>query len=538
MGAAALGGFTTVTLAGCAGEAVDADTFTAATSGGPDVTDYTAIVIGTGYGGAVSALRLAEAGVDTLMIEMGKLWDTPGPDGHVHCNMDKPDGRAMWFKETTEAPISEFLRLSVVNKKIDKYPGALDRLQFENMSVYVGRGVGGGSLVNGGMAVVPRRDFFSGILPGVDADSMYETFYPRAMKTLRTSTIPENLLEKSDFYQYTRVARDQAHAAGFKSMVVPNVYDYDYMQQEELGTVHRSAFGNELLYGNNAGKRSVNKTYIAEALGTGKVTLKYLHRVDAITQDSATGRYVISTTLLDNSGETDQKRTFTCKHLIVAAGSVGTTEILLRARETGALPNLNLKVGQGWGNNGNVMLARANHIWAPTGTKQATPPAVGIDGWDHPTHPAFAEIAALPIGFETWISMYLTLTRTGERGYFVYDSATNKAILKWGSDQNAIAVQGAKFMFDKINAKHLTVYRNDLFGGGKVFGDDFTYHPLGGCVLGQATDLFGRVDGYENLYVNDAALIPGSTQANPFLTITALAERNIETIIRENVLRS
>ena len=57
----------------------------------------------------------------------------------------------------------------------------------------------------------------------------------------------------------------------------------------------------------------------------------------------------------------------------------------------------------------------------------------------------------------------------------------------------------------------------------------FTAHPLGGLVLGKATDNYGRVNGYRGLYVADGAAIPGSTGAvNPSLTISALAERNAQ----------
>ena len=58
------------------------------------------------------------------------------------------------------------------------------------------------------------------------------------------------------------------------------------------------------------------------------------------------------------------------------------------------------------------------------------------------------------------------------------------------------------------------------------------HHPLGGAVRGRATDGFGRVKGYDNLYVNDASLIPGYIGCNPFMSITALAERNIEGVLR------
>jgi cholesterol oxidase len=62
---------------------------------------------------------------------------------------------------------------------------------------------------------------------------------------------------------------------------------------------------------------------------------------------------------------------------------------------------------------------------------------------------------------------------------------------------------------------------------------DWTAHPLGGAVLGKALDSFGRVKGHPGLYVMDGAAVPGSTGAvNPSLTIAALAERNIEQILK------
>ena len=64
---------------------------------------------------------------------------------------------------------------------------------------------------------------------------------------------------------------------------------------------------------------------------------------------------------------------------------------------------------------------------------------------------------------------------------------------------------------------------------------DFTYHPLGGMVMGKACDLNGRVHGYPKMYVMDGSALPGScATANPSLTIAALAERNIETILAED----
>ena len=63
----------------------------------------------------------------------------------------------------------------------------------------------------------------------------------------------------------------------------------------------------------------------------------------------------------------------------------------------------------------------------------------------------------------------------------------------------------------------------------------FTAHPLGGAILGKAADNYGRLLGYDRLYVMDGAQINGNTGAvNPSLTISALAERNIENILKND----
>jgi cholesterol oxidase len=66
--------------------------------------------------------------------------------------------------------------------------------------------------------------------------------------------------------------------------------------------------------------------------------------------------------------------------------------------------------------------------------------------------------------------------------------------------------------------------------------EEYTFHPLGGAVLGQACDGYGRLAGYRGLYVVDSALIPGSTGAcNPALTVTALAERCLDDVVTRDV---
>jgi cholesterol oxidase len=99
------------------------------------------LVIGTGYGGSVAALRLAQAGVDVHMVEMGMAWDTPGTDGKIFANTKTPDYRSYWLRTRTKQPISNFLGFPI-DKDVPRYTGILDAEDFSGITVYQGRGIG------------------------------------------------------------------------------------------------------------------------------------------------------------------------------------------------------------------------------------------------------------------------------------------------------------------------------------------------------------------------------------------------------------
>jgi cholesterol oxidase len=491
-----------------------------------------AIVVGSGYGASVAALRLGQAGIRTLVLEMGRLWNTAGADGKVFCSTADPDQRSMWFRTRTEAPLATFLWLDVVNKDISPYPGVLDRVHFDNMSVFVGRGVGGGSLVNGSMAVTPLQSYFAEQFPTVDVTEMYSTYFPRARTMLGVNTIDSAWFESTEWYKFTRVSRKHAANTGLKTTFVPSVYDFAHMQREAAGTATRSALGQEVIYGNNYGKRSLDKTYLASALGTGNVTIHTMEKVTSISRASD-GTWLLTADRIDDTGAVVATKSYGCTYLFLGGGSLGTSELLVRARATGTLPALDASVGTGWGTNGNTMVGRANHLWDTVGANQSTMPVMGIDDWANTSNPVFAEIAPLPTGLEHWVSLYLAITKNPERAAFSYTNGSLR--LSWSAAQSAVSVAMAKKLFDRINAANSTIYRYDLFGSSsKVFADDFTYHPLGGCVLGKATDDYGRVKGYSKLYVTDGSLVPGNIGVNPFVTITALAERTMARVLAED----
>ena len=504
---------------------------TAAMAAATAITDgarVPALIIGSGYGGAVAALRLTQAGIQTHVIEMGQSWTTPGSNGKIFCDVLNPDQRSYWFRTKTDQPVGYFLGFDA-NKSISSSAGVLDSEKFAATRVYQGRGVGGGSLVNGGMAVTPKRSYFEEILPSVNADEMYSTYFPRANSALGVNSVDPAWFETADCYQFARVSRKTANDAGYNTVFVPNVYDFNYMKAEQASTVPRSALASEVIYGNNYGKRSLDKSYLAAAAATGRLTISPLHTVTSVTPAASGGGYTVQITQSDTSGAVLARKTVVADRVFFAAGSVGTSKLLVSMKAQGKLADLPTAVGKGWGNNGNVMVARAG--WDATGSVQSGMPALGIDNWADTNGPVFAEIAPFPAGVDLLINLYLAITKNPNRASFQFNSTTGKVDLNWTAGQTQPSIDAAKRVFDKINAKAGTIYRTDLFGVYKTWGDDLVYHPLGGCVLNQATDNYGRIPGYPGLYVVDGALIPGSTGVNPFVTITALAERNLAKIV-------
>lgn len=485
------------------------------------------LVIGTGYGGAVTALRLAERRLPVTMLEMGRLWDTPASDGKIFCANDHPDDRAMWFSMKAAAVVTSFAG-HPVDIPVPYAAGVLGLLRYPGMDVYCGRGVGGGSLVNMAMLITPLREVLQEVMPaGFQVDDFLLRHIPRARMKLRANHIRPSYFEKSPYHQYARTLRANLAKAGLVTEFLPSGYDFAYMEKEEAGRVPKSALGSEGGFGNNHGKQSLDKNYLADALGSGLVTVRALSTVKAIRR-LPDRTYVVTVEQIDVLGNVVRRYEIGCQHLFLAGGSTGTTEMLVRARQTGALPDLPAAVGTGWSANGDIFVTRQNKPDQTVGIQQSIVPATGFHTRDPQRRPVFSMNLPLPFPFESGISMSIVMPRNPETAAFTYDAATDRAVLGWNG-QNAPAVASAKAVFDKVNAANGTDYRTDLFSG-KVFSDAATYHPVGGVPLGRATDLYGRVRGYERLYVVDGSLIPGALAANPALTVTALAERNLEQI--------
>src|SRR5262249_8193570 len=114
-----------------------------------------AVVIGSGFGGAVAALRLAEARVQTVVLERGRRWPTQR-DGKTFATFEQPDGRCAWLSTSTPLTPIELAFGLPPDPPIDVYTGVLELVFGNGIAVFAGAGVGGGSLHYNGILVEPH----------------------------------------------------------------------------------------------------------------------------------------------------------------------------------------------------------------------------------------------------------------------------------------------------------------------------------------------------------------------------------------------
>jgi cholesterol oxidase len=538
---------------------------------------FDAVVIGSGFGGAVVACRLAERGRSVVVLERGRRWG--------RAEFPRPGQRdAPWWFDR-------------------RGTGIYERRRFPQMQVIVAAGVGGGSLVYTNVQKVPPAEVFRGWPEPISLDYL-RPYYERVREMLEPAPIPHDLQRIRAF--------EAAHArAGLPGRVErPDLAvrfgEGDAERVNPFGASQQPCHlcGSCVFGCDRHAKNTLDLTYLQRAETLGAQVWPLCQVVQIAPRD--TGYEIVFRRLAETSGAPDSFRPSDAKakaltrrargkdepdgpeevvharSLFLAAGSLGTTELLLRARDLdGTLPNLSPRLGYQWSANGDFFAGLLN-------SREPVVPTVG---------PSVAGAAdASPLGFYLMEGAVPSSLVTRHPSASLRTSRTPATLLlrllSWfrprlsrrreipagadpcGEDKAAELLRhlGAFFLMgrDASDGRLLLDSKGELqlqwdwresepllgamrrylaelgrgYGGRMLIPQPWwpltlgTVHPLGGCAMGRdasegVADPFGRVFGYENLYVCDGALIPRALGVPPSMTIAALAEHVAEKVTRD-----
>lgn len=493
------------------------------------------IVIGSGFGGSITAHRLTEAGHETLMLERGKFWDTGDGSKQVFAppagfTMDQvlqvnADKRSTFLGNICANPFAPPLL------RTQKYIGVMERVEGINMTVIAPALLGGGTAVYGGIFKQPEQQFYNQVFPAeIPYAELESKWFPVVKENFGASKMPADIAAHDAFKHQERFKAENLNA-GIDVFQTDVTYDWNKVRDEINGTRYPGSLKGESMFGTSSGARnSAEHNYLKWAKESGKLEIVTQCIVKDITKD-CNDKYIVHTEEIDEVGRVLKKVTYNCDYLFLCAGSVNTSKLMVKAKEKGLLKNLNNEVGQGWGHNGSAFVLRQS-LRQPVGKEQGFPPNYLSSDYNNPIAPLFIEHLAFPLGFECDCLSYFGIGLVKDFGYFKYDRNKDDATLIYphvSMSYQKTVNQAFMETIKKINQANGGTNSTIL---GAVPKSDSSAHPCGGMVIGKATDFFGRVKNQKNLYVLDGALMPGCTAlTNPAAIISAIVERSIENIL-------
>jgi cholesterol oxidase len=537
---------------------------------------YPFVIVGSGYGGSITASRIAAAlgqPHQLCILERGKEWQ-PG-----EFPSDVPGVLQSTRGDANPLGLYEFLNYS-------------------DISVIKGSGLGGTSLINANVAIVPDEEVFQ--LASWPRTLKYQEmlgYYQKAREVLDANPVPDaaSLLKVQALD--VRARELQTHAQALNLAV-----NFKYDGPNAQGVVQRPCVkcGDCVTGCNFSAKNTLYMNYLPMAAKAGADIFTQI-KVEWIEKLAAGGWRIHGKHV--TSAIASESFTLDTANVILAAGSINSTEILLRSEMHGLKVSPNL--GTAFSGNGDFfglsyngaqrtdVLGYGQRQPAAGGPSEPGPSIVGIvrynssgpvdkrisiEDFSFPSaYVAAAKIAFAAIrGDDTRVGdeaeqQARLLTDLDASKTYAPDGALNHSMLylvmgldnargvmnfdaPWHEPDGRMTIEwdkvGQQIVFTRMN--------EELRRHARALGANFisnptwnvfnarhliTAHPLGGCPIGEdyqhgAVDEFGRVfasDGsvHDGLFVADGSLIPSALGVNPFLTISALSERIAERKIRD-----
>ena len=493
---------------------------------------YDAVVIGSGFGGAVSALRLAEADHSVLVLERGG-----------HFSADQPNsGETFWrYAESTEQR------------------GLYDLRFMSDMATLSASGVGGGSLIDNHIFYRPPAEVFED--PRWPEEISLETLEPCFQRV-------ERMLEVS------------APAPEIES------------PQRDLFWKAAAKMGRE------AWDFPVSKYWTAHDGPVKKISLcqNYLKRAEIYGAEIKAGHLVSYIAATDTEGYdvhfentvTGEKGVVRGLRIVLAAGTLGTHEILLRSRdEMKSLNSLSRKLGQGYSANGSflgvlydapvnlralngqdvrsgilfpdacpefllttqALSHQAMDILAMSGSPRASGLFAKLSAsvWRHALGLLTSalrkqgrlrrrlSLVFQPMGSADRMMLLFAMGMDNANGRIVYREGQVDIIWPYAIE-NQVLIERQQAAMRQLARQYRAKYRP--LPVADYFGRILTMQGLGGCALSDApasgvVSSRGQVHGHPGLYIADGSVLPAPLAAYPAMTIAALAERIASSIVTD-----
>jgi cholesterol oxidase len=484
---------------------------------------FDVVVIGSGFGGAAVACRLAQAGKTVAILEQGKEYQ-PGPVNVLATGHGSSQIRHGHFVVDVGA----------------------------GMNVIRGVGVGGGSLHYFGVRLRADAEIFDDPRwPRSISRQALDPYYDLAGDMLHAAPLTPNpvlgLPVRSS--AFLAAAKNCRRCVGEPHLVPIAVHSTAAPAKTASGIDQtRCVYCGECLVGcppsqsfeGNVNARALlTLNYLAVARQTGRTQIFPQHRVEQIRQ--AGKAFEVDVAVLDADDAVVQQGIVRAKQVVLAAGSLGSTEVLLKSQDKGGLTGLSHKLGHYFSGNGDFLIPKTVNTPQNLQPKSGPSITVGADFSNAENKIFIEDLGTIPfveavVGMEKNTATQANPYQLGYLGMGT-DAANGelrlhngKVRLYWDPEQSLPLYHQITDCMRELSQQLGGDYQ-DPKGYNPVTGTGLlTAHPLGGCVMADSPthgvcNSQGQVYGVPGLFVADGALVPTALATNPSYTISALAER-------------
>ncbi len=517
---------------------------------------YDFVIIGSGFGGSVSALRLSKKGYKVLVIEKGKWFSKPEDFPKTTWNLKK----YFWLPKMG-------------------LTGLLNLTFFRHVSVLSGVGVGGGSLVYANTLPVPNTPFFkTGSWKHLQNwEEELKPFYAIAKKMLGAVENPYQ--SKSDKVMHS-LAKELGQIDGFSKTDVAIYFGklgetvedpyFEGQGPNRTGCVLCAGCMLGCRY-NSKNTLDKNYLYLAQKYGAEIVAESEVYNVTPKGVDGVDG-YLVE--YKDALSHFPKKYRVEAKRIVFAGGVLGTLKLLLKLKSS-SLPKLSDKLGHGVRTNSESLIGVTT---LDKNTSFAKGIAIGsiihldenrhVEPVQYSAGSGFWRLLMAPmvrgksavIRIGNMVKDLLTDPIRNFRTFFVDDwSKRTHILLYMESIDSSLKMQLSRFGFLKSSvdqgvpptsynplAQELAMKTEKLISGKSmvmasetILGIPTTAHILGGACMGSSAEEGvinhkNEVFNYKNMWICDGSMISANIGVNPSLTITAITERAMTFIPEKN----